>query len=358
MCVTSTNLSDSAHASAVPQPPQQLRWTGLSGLSVLSILRLLLAAALGCAVLPVAIADTPALTPVVIATGSSVPATVLFVADEMGYFAQEGLAVKFDHCIGASRCIDNVFEGKAQFAAVGDLALMFNSIEHQDFTVLATYATSTSMLKLITRKSAHISKAQDLIGKRVGMPKKSAPHYFLDNFLLFEGVDPKLVEHVFVDLDGMSAALASGKVDALSTFEPLASRQRAALGKDAFDLTVPPYNLSTHLVASRKTVAQSHADTVKVLKAMDKAVQYIAREPLKAKAILAKHSGLDAAGLDSLWTGSQFKLVLDPSLQVTLNSAARWAKNENLINEGQFPDFSEFINAEPLTAARSKGTAK
>ncbi len=317
---------------------------------------MLLLAVLVCGNLSPAFASPP--TPITIATGSSVPATVLFVAQEMGFFAQEGLEVKLQDCVIGSRCIADMLDGKAQFSSAGDLAIMFNSVSRQDFSVLATYCSSTSILKLITRKSAHIVKAQDLIGKRVGMPKKSAAHYFLDNLMLLEGIEPTRVEHVFLEPEDMSAALASGAVDALSSLEPIASKQRAALGKDAFEIKVPPYNLSTHLVALRSTVAQSQRDTVKLLRAMEKSVQFIAHEPLKAKAVLAKHSGMEAAALDSLWAGSQFKLVLDPSLLVTLNSVARWAKNENLINGAQVPDFAGFVNPGPLNAAKPKGIAK
>ncbi|HTD02430.1 ABC transporter substrate-binding protein [Undibacterium sp.] len=312
--------------------------------------------ALGCSAVSVASANPAA--PITIATGTGLPSTVIFVAEELGYFAKEGLNVRIENCVAAFRCIASMLDGKAQFSSAGDLAIMFNSVERKDFVILATYSSSPSILKLITRKSAHISKAQDLVGKRVGIIGKSASHYFLDNFLLFEGVDPKRVEHVPLEVEDMPAALAGGTVDALSTFDSLISRQRAALGNDAFDIVVPSYNLSTHLVALRKTVTQSHADTVKLLRAMEKAVQFIASEPLKAKAILAKHSGMDRAAIDSLWAGSQFKLELDPSLLVTLNSAARWAKNENLISDTQFPDFSSFIYPEPLNTAKSKGAPK
>lgn len=312
--------------------------------------------ALGFGGVPVAHAD-PA-TRITFASGTAVPSTVIFVAQEMGYFANEGLDVRIENCLGAFRCMLDMLDGKAQFSSAGDFSLMFNSLERKDFVVLAAYSYSSSTLKLLARKSAHIRKAEDLLGKRVGIIKKTASHYFLDNFLLLEGVDPRRVEHIYMEPEQMSAALANGSVDALSTFEPLASKQGAVLGKDAFEVNVPAYNVGTYLVALRKTVVQSHAETVKLLRAMEKAVQFILREPKKAKAILAKHSDMDAAAIDAVWAGSQFKLVLDPSLLVTLNNVARWAKNENLVNDAQFPAFSDFIYPEPLNAAQSKGARK
>ncbi|GGC73456.1 ABC transporter substrate-binding protein [Undibacterium terreum] len=303
-------------------------------------------------------AQAEPLKTVVYASGTAVPSTVILVAQEQGYFAREGLEVRIENCIGAFRCMLDMMEGKAQFSSAGDLAVMFNGVDRKDFVILATYSSSTSLLKLVTRKSAHIEKAQDLVGKRVGIIKRSASHYFLDNFLLLEGVEPKSVEHVFLDQEDMSAALQNGSVDAISTFEPVAGKQLAAIGKDGFEVSVPPYNLSTHLVAMRKTAMQSRTETIKLLRAMDRAVQFIAAEPKKAKAILARRSGMDAASVDAVWAGSQFKLVLDPSLQVTLNSVARWARNENLISDTQIPEFSNFIYPEPLNAAKAKGVGK
>ena len=312
--------------------------------------------AIACSSMSVARAEP--LKSIVYASGTAVPSTVVMVAQELGYFAKEGLDVKIENCMGGALCMLDMLSGKAQFSSAGDLAIMFNGADHKDFVILATYSSSTSLLKLITRKNAHISKASDLVGKRVGILRKSASHYFLDNFLLLEGIEPKRVEHVYLELEDMPAALNNGKVDAISTFEPLAGKQLAALGKDGVEIDVPPYNLSTHLVAMRQTVIQSHAETVKLLRAMNRAVQFIAAEPKKAKAILARRSGMDEAAVNAVWKNSQFKLILDPSLQVTLNSVARWARNENLINDTQFPEFSDFIYPEPLSAAKLKGAAK
>jgi NitT/TauT family transport system substrate-binding protein len=314
--------------------------------------RLTLALAL---LLPLHVVQAAPLETVSVAVGNSLPATLFFVAEEQGYFTREGLKLQLQPCQGAFRCMEEMLQGRAQFSSAGDLAIMFNSTQRRDFVVLATLSSSTSILKLLTRKSLHLHQPQDFIGKKAGMVPHSATHFYLDHFLLSGGIDPQQVEHIALDQGELQKALADGRVSLIATYEPLATVQRHALGKDAQDLQAPDYALGTRLVALRNTVQHAPDLTAKLLRALDAAAQFVSRDPATAKATLARRGGLEPALIDTIWAGSQFRPAIDASLLISLNGTARWARNENLVTEEQLPDFASLLYPASIEHARQTG---
>lgn len=133
------------------------------------------------------------LTIAVSRTSLSLP---LYVAETQKFFSDEGLVVRTVECLGGQRCIKQMFEGEVQLATASKLPVMFNSFSRTDYAIVATFVTSPLDVKLVARKSAGIGSAAQLIGKRVGTVKGASAHYFLDTFLLINGLDPKKVDLV------------------------------------------------------------------------------------------------------------------------------------------------------------------
>lgn len=293
--------------------------------------------------------------PLSVATGPYITSTLFYIAEENGYFARENIQVRLSSCPGAFQCMRDMLDGKVQLAAGGDLAVMFNSLERQDFSVLATHASSTAIIKILARKDANIRKPKDFIGKRIGYIRKSAPHYYLHLYLLTAGIDPALVKQVPLEQTRLTGALDSREVDAIFTYEPLASRQREELGKLVVDVPLPStYNLSTHIVAMSSFVATHETEIVRFLRALYRAEQFINREPEKARLIWMKYSKANLSDADAAWKSTSFKLALDASLVTTLRASARWAKNAGLAEGRDIPDFSKVINPAPLRQVRQE----
>ncbi|MBI1891456.1 MAG: ABC transporter substrate-binding protein [Burkholderiales bacterium] len=296
--------------------------------------------------------------PIRLAIGPFVTSTIFYVADDQGYFAQEKLQVKLQSCagLGAFQCMKDMLDGKAEVSNGGDLPVMFNAVERQDFVVLATYAGSTSIVKMLARKDAHVKTAHDLIGKRVGYIKKTAPHYFLHVYLLTAGVDPAQVKQIALEPNDMASALANRTVDAIATYEPLASKQRQELGDSVADIPIPStYNVHVHLVAKRSFVAAHEEETIGLLRALYRAEQFIRKDPEKAKLIWMKYANVNLTNADALWKNTIFKLTLDSSLVTTLRSTARWAKESGLVEIHDVPDFHSVIYPRPLRVAKPEG---
>src|SRR5262245_11998706 len=145
--------------------------------------------------------------PVTIAVSRASLSLPIFVADSQKFFAAEGIAVTTRECIGGYRCIRLMLDGEVPLATAADMPVMVNGLTRSDFAIVATFVTSKRDIKLVARKSAGIQTAGDLRGKRVGTVEGTSAHYFLDGFLLFDGIDPKAIQLVSLAPDRIPDAL-------------------------------------------------------------------------------------------------------------------------------------------------------
>lgn len=286
------------------------------------------------------------LTIAVAATPLSLP---IYVAHDQGYFADEGLKPRWAECLGSFRCLRLLFAGEVDLATVTDAAVMFGSFERTDYSVLATFVKVPDDLKLVARRSAGITAPQHLAGKRIGVVWRSASHFFFDAYLLVNGVDPKSVIAVGMAPEDLVDALATGKVDAISTWEPLGHEASARLGADVVLLTDPGvYSETFNLVASRRLTGTHDADLAKLLRAIHRGERFIRARPEQAKAILRARLKTEPAVVDWIWRSPQFRLTLEQSLLRTLEAQARWAMRSGHVWATKAPNYLNFVHAAPL----------
>jgi ABC-type nitrate/sulfonate/bicarbonate transport system substrate-binding protein len=290
------------------------------------------------------------LTIAVSRTSLSLP---LYVAQARKFFADEGLSVQVRECLGGQRCLKMMFEGQAQLATTAEPTVMFNSFKRADFAILATFVTSAQDVKLVVRKSAGIASAKQLLAKRIATVDGTSAHYFLDAFLLFNGLDPRKVVRVSMGPEEIEQALKDKRVDAAAIWEPFAHQGLAALAADG--LVLPSgrvYTETFNLVADRKFLAEREGDMVKLLRALERAESLIRDRPLEAQAILMQRLQVDHAFVDATWKQFNYRLSLEQSLISTMEGQARWAIREgHLPADSKAPNYLEFIRATALRIA-------
>ena len=307
-------------------------------------------AAIGIAALCGWVAAPPAqAAPLTLAVARTPLSLPLYVAQAMGYFSEAGLNPTLSDCVGGHRCLQLVLEGAADLATASDSPVMFRSFERSDYVVIGTFATTSDDVKLVGRRSASITRPGDLRGKNVAVVRGASSHYFLDSFLLLNGIDPRSVNMIALQPDEMAAAMQSGKVAAVAVWEPFAFDTLRAMKGDA---TVLPhagvYSLSFNLVAQRWLAGARDTDLVKLLRAVGRAEAFIRNKPLEAQAILRRRLGVDQAFIDWVWPGLHFQLSLDQSLIKTLESEARWAIREGHVAGKTVPNYLRYMHPLPL----------
>lgn len=273
----------------------------------------------------------------------------IFIASKMGYFSKYGLDVRLERFNGGHKCLKAVLDGKTEYGTTSDYPIMINSFKRSDYEVLATFVSSDNDVKLMADRRKNITSPVDIKGKRIGVITGGSSHYFLDRFLLFNNMKLEDVVIQHISPENMPAALFSGEVDAIAVWEPFGYLAHEKLGKDMVIFQAKDYYRETfNLVGMKKTIKENKEVTIRIIKALQEAEDYIQSSPKEAQQVIVNELKLDKQFIEWIWNDFNFKISLEQSLLLTLENEARWAI-ENKIIEGQgIPDYLEYVNPEPI----------
>ena len=253
----------------------------------------------------------------------------VYVAESRGFFKDEGLDLRLTECASGRECYQWLADGRVDVATAAELQVATNAAAHRELAIVATISTSSYQIKLVARRSAQIAEAPQIRGKRVATVPGSSARYFLDNWLVFNDVDPAAVTLVGLSPDKLLPALESRSVDAIAIWEPLASAAALALGGDAVTFVSPRvYTQHFNLVSARPTLERRDADVTRLLRALQRAQRAIQADPAAANALLAARLHVAPAMAATVMEGQDYRVRLDQSLVTTMQSEARWAARD------------------------------
>jgi NitT/TauT family transport system substrate-binding protein len=233
------------------------------------------------------------------------------------------------------------------------MPVVLQAFAHADVAILATMAHATDNLKLIARRDSGVARSEQLAGRRVGVIAGTAAQYLLETHLLNVGVDPHGVTMVPMQAEDTVAALRSGRIDGVAVWEPFG--YAALNGAGAVGVRLPlsgGYIERYNLVGRRGTFSARDGALVRLLRAVDRAEQFIQAHPADAQAILRGQLKLDQHFVDWVWGGLGFRLSLDQALLTTMEGEVRWALREGHVAGGARPNVLTLIHPGPLRAVR------
>lgn len=273
----------------------------------------------------------------------------LYIAEEKGFFKRHGVNVEIIELVGGHRCLKAVLAGNADMGTTTDYPIMINSFTRADYAVLATFVSSENDVKLMANRKNAIQAARDLKAKTVGIVKGGSSHYFLDRYLLFNGMQLKDVITIHINPEEMPAALQAGKVDAISVWEPYGYLAHKRLGSDLNILMeISPYRETFNLVTDKNYMKNHPEVATRVLRALKDSVDFMAKQPRQAQEIVIRRLGLDSEFIDWVWKDYRFLLTLDQALIVTLENESRWAVENNIVSASDLPNYLDYIIPGPL----------
>jgi sulfonate transport system substrate-binding protein len=290
---------------------------------------------------------------IIIAHTTSVSDALMYIAFTKGYLAEEGLdAIPQRHTSG-KLALQSVLEGKADLASAADTPIMFAAMNGKEMSILATIETSGKNECILARQDRGIMKPSDLKGKRIGLTRGTAGDFFGESFLVANDINRKQVTIVNMIPDEMSAALSTGRVDAVSIWNPFLLKMKKESGPKArifCDETV--YAETFNVVAGRDFVGQHPEAVRRVLRALVRAETFASERPEEARRLVAEFIKADKAILDEVWNIFNFHVTLDQLLLMNLEDQSKWAMKQRLAKRKDMPNYLDFIYVDGLQAVK------
>jgi sulfonate transport system substrate-binding protein len=227
--------------------------------------------------------------------------------------------VEWSEFPAAQHLLEALSAGAVDTGEVGDAPFLFaygaGSKIHVAH-VVRTSGADGSVVSIVVPRDSKLRSAEDLKGKRIATGRGSIGHYLLLRALEKANIRPDQVTVVFLDPGQSKAALASGSVDAWSTWGPYVG---IAVLQDHARILVPGTGLVNSIgfqAAADSAIASKHAILLDFMTRLSRAELWANAHREEVAQILSKETGLppDVALFTTKARGNYQPSIMDAAL--------------------------------------------
>jgi NitT/TauT family transport system substrate-binding protein len=288
--------------------------------------------------------------PVTVAYSPFESTALFWIAEDMHFFARNGLNVTLRRYDSGAGSLDGLVNGEADIAVgVTEFPLVRKAFQGAHVRTLGTIDRG-EFNYLVGRRDRGIVNITDLRGKRVGTTVGTIVEFHLGRFLLIHGLGMQDITLVDVRTPaGWVDAVADGEIDAIATAQPYVNAARDRLGTNAVSWSVQSSQpLFANVISTDDWISAHPRQAARFLKSLAEAEEYRTLHPAESRAIVQERLDLDPGYMDTVWQQNQFSLSLDQSLILAMEDEARWMIANNLTDARSIPDFRDYIDTQFL----------
>lgn len=262
----------------------------------------------------------------------------LFVADDAGYFAEEGIEPNFMGGGGSSPAPEvAIAAGQAQIGFESNTSRLFTYLADEDDIVIIGQLYQQPPNGLLSLKDRPVRDVKELSGARIMGPPTNQS--FIDGLMDLNDV----TDYAFVPGGGDIGALQSGQADAMLAFatnQPIALEQQGLTAGEDFFFT-PLSDLNYHviagvIIASRAFVEENRDLVVGYLRAEMRGLQDAIADPAAA-AELTVSEYITGQGLDVAVEEEKFRTQIPLMTSPLTDSHGLLAIDPAVIESQVFP---------------------
>ena len=271
------------------------------------------------------------------------------IAQERGFFREEGLeATPLVYSYGKP-ALEAVVAGKADFATVAETPTMLAIMNGAELAILATIQVSKKSHAVVARRDFGITAPEHLVGRKIGVTSGTSGDFYLYAYLLTNEIPSEKIAVVNMKPQELPPALLRGEVDAIVTWAPFLMQAQKEIGGNGVTLQDDEiYTLRFNLVASKEFVRRHPERVTKMLRALLKAEEFAARNPQDAQRLVAGFCGMDLQTVSELWEANTYRLSLEQGLLLSLEDEAQWAVASGVTRQRTIPNYLEFVYLDGL----------
>lgn len=279
-------------------------------------------------------------------------ATLLYIAENQGYFAQNGLVVNIDEYDTGTVALETMTKGDLDLALTTEFAIVSKALQQENVRVVATIADFVSFF-IVCRQDRGIREIADLRSKKIGLVRQGISPFYLGRVLESRGLHIQDVTLDDVPPSQWVDALVSGRVDAVMAYQPYVHRIQEQMSNGVTVWPGQADQQSFGVVTGRTGWARGHTETIRrLLAALVQAEKFVALHSGAARAIVQQRISIDDAILATTWPNYAFSLALDQTLVVAMKDEAQWLINNRMTTASQLPDLPQYIDLDDLQAVK------
>jgi len=283
---------------------------------------------------------------ITVAAAEYLTGALIYVAEDQGFFEENGLDVTIKGYGSGKACADALINGEADISTSADNVLVSNSFEHTELRVLGTVATA-QVKELVARKDKGITTINDLIGKKLGVTKKSGAEFLLGPFLIFNGLSYKDVEIVDLKPSEIVEAISKGDIDAAFTWDPYIYNIKKELGENAISW-FGGEDFYFVLITKEDWIENNTAAAERFMKSLVEAENYIKDNPEESKEFVKDRFDYESDYIDYSWPKQEFAVVLPQAMLIAFEDQARWRIKQGLTDATEVPNYLDYIYMDAL----------
>jgi NitT/TauT family transport system substrate-binding protein len=296
--------------------------------------------------------------PITVGMEATAVNSLIYIAEDRKFFAANGIKmiIRNSYPSGAA-ATERMLEGETDVSTTAEFAIARNAFARKAARTLGSIDMFMHM-KLIGRKDRGIKEISDLVGKRIGVPIKTAADFKLGRFLDLHGIDKSEITIIDVQAPQSVYSLTQGNVDALVAWQPNVMAIQDRLGDNVVIWDVQSGQPMYCLLVTAEKWAGEHPDLLKLfMKSLLQAENYLIENGEQARAIVQKRLGYNDSYLRTIWPEHQFSLRLDQSLILALEDQARWMIENRLTTEKDVPNVLEYLDENSLRAVKPQAVS-
>lgn len=267
----------------------------------------------------------------VIRIGYQPSSSLTVLAKAKGFFEEEfgkdGTEVSYNQFVAGPPMVEALAGQRLDIANLGPLPAISSRASGIDVKVVARAYSDDLYYGLLVRPDSSVKSVPELKGKKVAVQVGSGAHLFFMLLLQQNGLKNSDVSTVNLPTSEHRAALETGNVDAVVTWQPfVASLELSKSGKVLADSKNVLRTVGVYL--ARNEFGQKNPQLVeRFLKVHKKAADYLVKNPDEAIAVISKENKIPVEAL------AKSIKTIDWTLQITDDDIKTLAQAKDFLKE-------------------------
>lgn len=232
----------------------------------------------------------------------------LFIAEENGYFPDEGIEIEAYSIANSNQLVDGILADNldvfVESSAVPVLAAEIRSPGAMKIFAVSSITSEHPFDAILVRSDAPIDSLQDLGGTSIGVFPGSTATNLLKKFLEDNGIDVGGIAFLPIPPQNQLAALQEGSINALHAYEPTTAIAmssggiRMLYGSVYAEMLEP--NPQGVAVVSAEFARRSPDMAASTIRALERAMTFMKENDAESRTILSNRLGLPEAAADTM----------------------------------------------------------